>query len=189
MKTVLCYGDSITWGFNPVDGSRFPFERRWPGVLQAALGGGYRVIEEASAVVRSLPTRGYCRIAMAARCSARSLSRIRRLTGWSSFSVQTTADQRIIAMSATSRTDVPRCSGSCRSLALGQVAEPHRCSSSRHHTSASSRRSCNFSFGAARRPALDWRPHTPRSLRLAAPVSWMLRVFSPRSGRRGASRR
>ena len=46
MKTILCYGDSITWGFNPVDGSRFPFEQRWPGVLQAALGTNYRVIEE-----------------------------------------------------------------------------------------------------------------------------------------------
>jgi lysophospholipase L1-like esterase len=46
MKTVLCYGDSLTWGFNPVDGSRFPFEQRWPGVLQAALGDTYRVIEE-----------------------------------------------------------------------------------------------------------------------------------------------
>lgn len=46
MKSVLCYGDSITWGFNPVDGSRFPFSERWPGVLQAALGGDYRIIEE-----------------------------------------------------------------------------------------------------------------------------------------------
>jgi lysophospholipase L1-like esterase len=46
MKTILCYGDSITWGYNPVDGSRFPFEQRWPGVLQVALGSGYRVIEE-----------------------------------------------------------------------------------------------------------------------------------------------
>jgi lysophospholipase L1-like esterase len=46
MKTVLCYGDSITWGFNPVDGSRFPFEQRWPGVLQATLGSSFRVIEE-----------------------------------------------------------------------------------------------------------------------------------------------
>jgi lysophospholipase L1-like esterase len=35
-----------TWGYNPVDGSRFPFEQRWPGVLQAVLGSSYRVIEE-----------------------------------------------------------------------------------------------------------------------------------------------
>jgi lysophospholipase L1-like esterase len=46
MKTILCYGDSITWGYNPVDGSRLPFELRWPGVLQATLGSGHRVIEE-----------------------------------------------------------------------------------------------------------------------------------------------
>src|SRR4029453_222043 len=46
MKTVLCYGDSITWGRNAVDGSRFPFEQRWPGILQARLGPDYRIIEE-----------------------------------------------------------------------------------------------------------------------------------------------
>jgi lysophospholipase L1-like esterase len=46
MKSVLCYGDSITWGRNPADGTRFPFEQRWPGVLQARLGADYRVIEE-----------------------------------------------------------------------------------------------------------------------------------------------
>src|SRR5262249_41836336 len=28
------------------DGSRFPFEQRWPGVLQATLGSSYRIIEE-----------------------------------------------------------------------------------------------------------------------------------------------
>ena len=46
MKTVLCFGDSITWGRNPTDGSRFPFEQRWPGVLEARLGREYRVVEE-----------------------------------------------------------------------------------------------------------------------------------------------
>ena len=46
MKSVLCYGDSITWGRNAHDGSRFPFEQRWPGVLQARLGNDYRIIEE-----------------------------------------------------------------------------------------------------------------------------------------------
>src|SRR5262245_24792180 len=46
MKTVLCYGDSITWGRNARDGSRFPFEQRWPGVLQARLGAEFRIIEE-----------------------------------------------------------------------------------------------------------------------------------------------
>jgi len=46
MKTVLCYGDSITWGRNPSDGTRFPFEQRWPGILEAKLGRGYRIVEE-----------------------------------------------------------------------------------------------------------------------------------------------
>ena len=46
MKTVLCYGDSNTWGYIGGTGERFAPEVRWPGVLQAALGGAYRVIEE-----------------------------------------------------------------------------------------------------------------------------------------------
>ena len=46
MKSILCYGDSITWGYNPSDGTRFPFGGRWPGILQTELGESYRVIEE-----------------------------------------------------------------------------------------------------------------------------------------------
>jgi lysophospholipase L1-like esterase len=46
MKTILCYGDSNTWGYNPADGSRFPRDVRWPGVLRQELGAGYEVIEE-----------------------------------------------------------------------------------------------------------------------------------------------
>ncbi len=46
-KTVLCYGDSNTWGFVPgSDGERFSWDVRWPGVLQAELGDDFRVIEE-----------------------------------------------------------------------------------------------------------------------------------------------
>jgi lysophospholipase L1-like esterase len=47
MKTVLCFGDSITWGFEPGTGARLPFERRWPGVAQAVLSEGFLVVEEA----------------------------------------------------------------------------------------------------------------------------------------------
>src|SRR5262249_40725643 len=47
MKTVMCYGDSLTWGYDARDGTRYPFEQRWPGVLQAELGGSIRIIEEA----------------------------------------------------------------------------------------------------------------------------------------------
>ena len=46
MKTVLCFGDSNTWGYSPLDGSRHPHDVRWTGVLQRSLGDGFRVIEE-----------------------------------------------------------------------------------------------------------------------------------------------
>lgn len=46
IKTVLCYGDSNTWGSDPETGERFAPGVRWPGVLQGALGEGYWVIEE-----------------------------------------------------------------------------------------------------------------------------------------------
>ena len=46
MKSILCYGDSITWGYNPSDGTRFSFGDRWPGILRTELGESYRVIEE-----------------------------------------------------------------------------------------------------------------------------------------------
>jgi len=46
IKTVLCYGDSNTWGSDPETGERLGFDARWPGVLRRALGEGYWVIEE-----------------------------------------------------------------------------------------------------------------------------------------------
>ncbi len=46
MKTVLCYGDSNTYGFNPSNGLRYPKEVRWTGRLQRLLGEDYVVIEE-----------------------------------------------------------------------------------------------------------------------------------------------
>lgn len=46
MKTILCYGDSNTWGYNPKTGERLAHDKRWPGVLKNDLGDGYRVIEE-----------------------------------------------------------------------------------------------------------------------------------------------
>ena len=46
MKRILCFGDSNTWGYSPVDGTRFPSDIRWTGVLQKTLGSGYQVIEE-----------------------------------------------------------------------------------------------------------------------------------------------
>ena len=50
MKTVLCYGDSNTWGDKP-DPSvlipvRYSYNERWTGVLRTALGDQYVIIEE-----------------------------------------------------------------------------------------------------------------------------------------------
>lgn len=49
-KSILCFGDSLTWGWVPVDDGaptqRYPRDVRWPGVLAARLGDGYHVIEE-----------------------------------------------------------------------------------------------------------------------------------------------
>lgn len=46
MKTILCFGDSNTWGYVSETGMRFPADKRWCGVLRAKLGNGYEVIEE-----------------------------------------------------------------------------------------------------------------------------------------------
>ncbi|MCB9159205.1 MAG: SGNH/GDSL hydrolase family protein [Caldilineaceae bacterium] len=46
MKTILCFGDSNTWGSDPAGGPRFDLHTRWPGVLRDQLGDGYWVIEE-----------------------------------------------------------------------------------------------------------------------------------------------
>lgn len=46
MKTILCYGDSNTWGWNPKDASRFTREERWTGLLMQELGEEFYVIEE-----------------------------------------------------------------------------------------------------------------------------------------------
>jgi lysophospholipase L1-like esterase len=50
VRTVLCYGDSNTWGCAPISGPepglRFPPDERWPGVLRRELGAAYWVVEE-----------------------------------------------------------------------------------------------------------------------------------------------
>ena len=46
MKTILCYGDSNTHGFNPANGLRYPRHVRWPGALADLLGAEYHVVEE-----------------------------------------------------------------------------------------------------------------------------------------------
>lgn len=47
MKTIVCYGDSNTHGYNPQNAGRYAYETRWPGQLQKLLGReAYYVIEE-----------------------------------------------------------------------------------------------------------------------------------------------
>ena len=45
-RRVLCFGDSITWGFNPVDQTRMNEDERWTGILDGGLGDEYTIIEE-----------------------------------------------------------------------------------------------------------------------------------------------
>ena len=46
MKTILCYGDSNTWGHDPREGVRHRYEDRWTTILGDSLGNGYLVIPE-----------------------------------------------------------------------------------------------------------------------------------------------
>jgi lysophospholipase L1-like esterase len=46
MKSILAFGDSLTWGFEAETFKRHAFEDRWPNALAAGLGGNARVIEE-----------------------------------------------------------------------------------------------------------------------------------------------
>ena len=44
MKRLLCFGDSNTYGYRPVEG-RFAYETRWTGQLAARLGADWQLIE------------------------------------------------------------------------------------------------------------------------------------------------
>ncbi|MEN3791469.1 SGNH/GDSL hydrolase family protein [Fulvimarina sp. MAC3] len=46
MKTVLAFGDSLTWGYDPQTMLRHDFFDRWPNVVGKALGHKVRVISE-----------------------------------------------------------------------------------------------------------------------------------------------
>ena len=52
-RTILCYGDSNTWGFIPKSTNyettiieRYPINVRWPGLLQTLMGNRYYIVEE-----------------------------------------------------------------------------------------------------------------------------------------------
>ena len=65
MRKILCFGDSNTFGFNPLDGSRYLENERWSGILKEKLKEKYLVIEQGcnnrSAVFdnNSIETTGY----------------------------------------------------------------------------------------------------------------------------------
>lgn len=46
MKTILAFGDSLTWGADPATGGRHPHESLWPVVLERGLRGEARVVAE-----------------------------------------------------------------------------------------------------------------------------------------------
>lgn len=50
MKNILCFGDSLTWGWVPkeeaVPTERYTADKRWTGVLAHNLGADYHLIEE-----------------------------------------------------------------------------------------------------------------------------------------------
>ena len=45
-KRIVCFGDSNTWGYDPVTRLRYDADTRWPMRMQKILGDGYQVIEE-----------------------------------------------------------------------------------------------------------------------------------------------
>ena len=50
-RTILCFGDSNTWGFNPDGGGRLPHDTRWPNQLERLLnrdstGHAWRTVED-----------------------------------------------------------------------------------------------------------------------------------------------
>ncbi|AIQ37578.1 hypothetical protein R50345_24865 [Paenibacillus sp. FSL R5-0345] len=45
-RTIVCFGDSNTWGYDAETDQRFKDEIRWTGLLDTELGDSYRVIEE-----------------------------------------------------------------------------------------------------------------------------------------------
>jgi len=46
MPTILCFGDSNTWGSVPRRTRRYDNDERWPALLRAALPNNFEVIEE-----------------------------------------------------------------------------------------------------------------------------------------------
>ena len=45
LKKILCFGDSNTYGFNPINSQRYNKNTRWTGILQTSLKDKYNIIE------------------------------------------------------------------------------------------------------------------------------------------------
>ena len=61
-KRILCFGDSLTWGYDPVTCMRFDDDTRWTGVLQNLAGTGAVIIEEGQngrTIATDDPTKGF----------------------------------------------------------------------------------------------------------------------------------
>ena len=47
-KRIMCFGDSLTWGWNPIESGipieRYSKEKRWTGILASELGPEYEVL-------------------------------------------------------------------------------------------------------------------------------------------------
>ncbi|MGX9355531.1 GDSL-type esterase/lipase family protein [Roseobacteraceae bacterium S113] len=61
MQSVLCFGDSLTWGHDPATGGRHAYEDRWPSVLAEGLPG-------VNVIAEGLRGRSTCRDNGAAPC-------------------------------------------------------------------------------------------------------------------------
>lgn len=86
MKVILCFGDSNTYGRDPVTKGRLDRKTRWPGVLQNTLGEKYYVIEEGlngRTTVWDDPVRGGPKKTAASICYL-VLNHTPRLIYWSS---------------------------------------------------------------------------------------------------------
>lgn len=108
MKSILCFGDSNTHGTGPMSElgveRRWPFEQRWPGVLQGRLGPAWRVIEEGlpgRTIGRDDPVEGADRNALrylpACLRSHRPLDAVVFLLGTNDLKARFDADARAIA--------------------------------------------------------------------------------------------
>lgn len=67
MKTIICFGDTNTWGVDPRTDTRLDFEKRWTGILTKELQNEYRVIEEGQAgrtILSDDPVEPYKRVSV-----------------------------------------------------------------------------------------------------------------------------